>query len=501
MKDNEGGEGPVTLSQANLGLLPGIVSVPTYDRNAVRGGILHIGVGNFHRAHQAVYADNLLEAGNDPAWGIRGAGVRQPDTKMRDLLGAQDWLSSVVENDASGMKASVTGSMIDFLAVQAGHKPIIDAIALAETRIVSLTVTEGGYFVDAATEAFDPSHPDIQADIHDPANPLTVFGAIVAGLAARRAESGTPVTVMSCDNLPGNGIVARAAVLGVAQGQNPDLAAWIADNVTFPNGMVDRITPATSDRERAILRRDFGIKDASPVFCEPFRQWVLEDNFANGRPEFEAAGVTMTDSVHDFEAMKIRVLNGGHAIIAYPAALAGVEYVHDAMNVPEIEAFLRKVIQDDVAPSVKPVGGQTPEAYMAQTVKRFKNPGVADTITRLCLDGTNRQPKFIVPSIRDRLAAGRTPYGLALCCAFWCQYCTGVDDQGQPIAANDANWDALSAAAKAATANPLVWLEQDDIYGNLRQSEDFCQAFTAALKSVKDGGALAAIRAYLNQSA
>lgn len=485
------------LTQANLKQLSGAVSVPGYDRAAVRGGILHIGVGNFHRAHQAVYLNELLEQGHSPDWGIRGAGVRAADTKMRDMLAAQDWLSTVVENDARGMKAAVTGAMIDFLPVAEGHGPIIAAIAHVDTRIVSLTVTEGGYFIDAATGSFDPDHTDIVFDAAHLNAPRTVFGAIVAGLAQRRKQLDLPVTVMSCDNLPGNGDVARAAVLGLARQADSALAVWIEEYVTFPNGMVDRITPATSARERDLLRDKFGVEDASPVFCEPFRQWVLEDNFANGRPAFEAVGVTMTDSVHDYEAMKIRVLNGGHAIIAYPAGLAGIGFVHDAMNTPEIEAFLRKVIDEDVAPNVASVGGQSPHDYLEQTIIRFKNPGVADTVSRLCLDGSNRQPKFIVPAIRDRLAQGETPEGLALCTALWCHYCAGSDDSGTTIPPNDPNWEVLTETAQKAADNPLVWLEQGDIYGDLAHSAPFRDAFIRAHKNIKKIGTIQAIKFYL----
>lgn len=487
------------LNQSNLHQLDDRISVPRYNREDVRGGILHIGVGNFHRSHQAVYTNDLLQKGLDTDWGIRGAGVRQTDSIMRDFLEEQDWLNCVVESDADGMDVSVVGAMIDFLPVADGHSPIIDSISNPETKIVSLTVTEGGYFLDAHGE-FDPGHGDIRYDITNLQSPRTVFGAIVAGIARRRALSGTPITVMSCDNLPGNGKVAKDAVMGLARESDAELAKWIADNVTFPNGMVDRITPATSDRERQILQENFGLVDASPVFCEPFRQWVLEDNFANGRPEFEAAGVTMTSSVHDYENMKIRVLNGGHAIIAYSAGLAGIEYVHDAMNQPEIEAFLKKVIHDDVAPNVAPVGGQTPLTYLDQSIARFKNPSVADTISRLCLDGSNRQPKFIIPAIRDQLAKGIVPKGLALCSAMWCHYCSGEGDGGDIATAGDPNWDALHTAAIRAKETPSEWLQQHDIYGDLISSELFCEAFSHAHAKVRNYGSIGAIRNYLTSS-
>lgn len=487
------------LTQANLLSLPGSISVPNYDRSAVHAGILHIGVGNFHRAHQAVYANDLLNKGFNRNWGICGAGVCAPDAAMRERLAAQDWMSTVVERDAAGMSASVTGAMVNFLPLAEGHGPIIAAIAEPQTRIVSLTVTEGGYFIDAATGEFDLDNPDIRYDTFERTIPRTVFGAIVAGLVLRRAQQGGPVTIMSCDNIPGNGDIARAAVMGVANGDDTGLSAWIEDNVTFPNAMVDRITPATTNRERALLMEHFNIEDASPVFCEPFRQWVLEDSFANGRPEYEAVGVILTPNVHDYEAMKIRILNGGHAIIAYPAGLAGVEFVHDAMAVPEIEAFLKKTITQDVLPNVKSIEGQDPEEYLLQTIERFKNPGVGDTVSRLCLDGSNRQPKFIVPAIRDMLKSGRTPTGLALCSALWCRYCAGVADDGTPIPANDPNWAAMNLVAQNALTNPLVWLEQKDIYGDLRSSTDFCAAFEYAHALINTHGALGAVHSYLEE--
>ncbi len=484
------------LSAASLADLRPTVAVPSYDRAAVTPGILHVGVGNFHRAHQAVYANDLLNAGHDPDWGIRGAGVRPADAAMRDRLAAQDWLSSVVEIDAGGLSASVIGAMVDFLPVAAGHRPIIAAIADPATRIVSLTVTEGGYYVDSATGVFDVAHPDIAQDALTPDSPLTVFGAIVAGLARRRAAK-APITVMSCDNLPGNGDVTRNAVLGLARATDADLAAWIADNVTFPNGMVDRITPATSESQIRMLRDEFGIEDAAPVFCEPFRQWVLEDAFAAGRPDWDAAGVTLTSNVHDYEAMKIRVLNGGHAIIAYAGGLAGIEFVHDAMQHPVIEAFLRKTEARDVLPDVKPVGDLSPAGYLDLTVERFRNPGVADTITRLCFDGSNRQPKFILPSVRDALARGHDPQGLALVSALWCRYCLGRTDAGAPIGPNDPNWDALKAAARRAESDPLAWLDQAEIYGDLRHSRRFCDGFAAAHRGIAESGAIGALEHYL----
>ncbi|WP_298970811.1 mannitol dehydrogenase family protein [uncultured Roseobacter sp.] len=489
----------IKLTEKSLASLAGTISVPQYDRAALRPGILHVGVGNFHRAHQAIYFEDLHNQQSDPAWGICGAGVRAPDARMRAELSEQDWLYSVVEVDGEALTASVVGCMTNFLDVEpSANASVLAQMTDPETRIVSLTVTEGGYFVDSASGQFDLTHPLVAADIATPGSAHTVFGGIVSALAIRKAAGTAPFTVMSCDNLPGNGDATRAAVLGIAQAIDADLAAWISDHVSFPNAMVDRITPATGDRERALLADNFGISDNFPVFCEPFRQWVLEDNFVNGRPALETVGVTFTKDIHDFEKMKIRILNGGHAILAYPAALMGVEFAHEAIKTPVIRAYLRKVLTDDVLHLVPDVTGYTPAEYLDLICHRIENIGVADQIARLCFDGSNRQPKFTIPSVRDNLAQGRQPVGLALSAALWCRYCAGSTDKGAEIAANDPNWEVLHPVAVAAQTNPDVWLEQEAIYGDVGTHAGFRDLFAACLTSLQNNGAEDTLRRYLN---
>ena len=474
--------------------------LPAYDRKSLKPGIVHIGLGNFHRAHMAVYLDDLFALGTDHDWAILGAGVRAPDAKMRDALKAQDCLSTVIELDPSGRSARRIGSMVDFLAVEPDNASLIAAMTRPEIRIVSLTVTEGGYYVDSAGH-FDPTSPDIAADGANPTKPATAFGAIVAALKARRA-AGTPAfTVMSCDNLPGNGHVAAAAVIGTARLSDPSLADWIKATVAFPNGMVDRITPATGPRERG-MAAEFGLgADPVPVTCEPFRQWVLEDNFPAGRPALEKVGVTFTSHVHAFEAMKIRILNGGHAIIAYPGGLKGIHFVHDAMADPTIRAFLDAIETREILPIVPPVPGQDLMEYKARIIERFSNPEVADTERRLCLDGSNRQPKFIVPSIRDVLQAGGKAEGLTLLSALWCRYCFGTTEAGAVIEPNDPNWDLLQTTAKAAKTNPAAWIGMAPVYGDLAANAGFVATFAEALGFVWANGVEAAMRRYIARSA
>ncbi len=472
-------------------------SLPAYDRTALKPGIVHIGLGNFHRAHMAVYLDDLFAMGLDHDWAILGAGVRAGDARMRDAMLAQNCLSTVIEMDPTGRSARRIGAMTGFIAVQADNAALIAAMSDPAIRIVSLTVTEGGYYVDAATGKFDPHAADIVADAANPSRPGTAFGAILAALRQRKTAGVTPFTVMSCDNLPGNGHVTQAAVVGLAQLSDPAFATWVKANVAFPNGMVDRITPATGPRERAIAA-EFGLSDDPvPVTCEPFRQWVLEDNFPAGRPALEKVGVTFTDKVHLFEMMKIRILNGGHAIIAYPGGLKGIDHVHEDMADPTIRAFLDAVETREILPVVPAVPGMDLQDYKALIIRRFSNPEVMDQVRRLCLDGSNRQPKFIIPTIRDALAAGGKAEGLTLLSAMWCRYCFGIDEAGAIIAPNDPNWAVLQAKARAAKSDPAQWTSMTEIYGDLASNTGFADRFAESLRYVWAQGAEAAMLRYI----
>ncbi len=430
----------VSLSLKTLDQLPDTIEKPRYSRADLTPGIVHFGIGNFHRAHQAVYLDLLFNEGKDHDWAIIGAGVRDGDTRMRDALAPQDWLTSLVELGEEPSSARILGSMIDFIPVD-DRERLIATLASPEIRIVSLTITEGGYFINPATGSFDPAHPEIAADAKNPEDPHTVFGLILAGLKRRRAAGLPPFTILSCDNIPGNGHVTENAVAGLADLFDPDLAAYVRTQVAFPNGMVDRITPATTDRERSLLEQDYGIRDNWPVFCEPFKQWVIEDHFPLGRPRFEDVGVTFVEDVAPYELMKIRILNGGHAVIAYPSALMDIHFVHEAMENELVAAFLDKIEKTEIVPIVPPVPDTDLIDYYKLIASRFANPKVGDTIPRLCLDGSNRQPKFILPSTRDRLRQGLPVRGLALESALWCRYCAGTSDGGRVIPPNDDNWD------------------------------------------------------------
>lgn len=488
----------ITLSAGALSALPPGVAAPKYRRADLGAGILHFGVGNFHRAHQAVYLDDLFNDGRDRDWAVVGAGVRAADAFVREKLAEQDWLTTVVEQEADSTKARVVGSMIDFVA-PGDAAATLGALARPEIRIVSLTITEGGYYISPATQHFDAAHPDIVGDARNIAAPKTAFGLIVAGLRRRRKAGLAPFTVMSCDNIPGNGHVTRNAVAGLAELFDPELAAWIRREVAFPNSMVDRITPATTDRERRLLHDAFGLDDNWPVFCESFRQWVLEDAFPAGRPALEKAGATFTSDVAPFELMKIRILNGGHAAIAYPAALLDIHFVHEAMEDAQIAAFLAKLTKDEIIPTVPPPPGVDLDDYRVLIARRFANPKIGDTIARLCFDGSNRQPKFILPAAADRLESGARVDGLALVSALWCRYCHGESESGQTIAPNDPNWERIQTAARQGRHNPQAFLDMRDVFGALAQNAAYVATFSKALTALWTKGVRSTLDDYLTQ--
>jgi len=488
----------IKLNKSNLDKLPTDIKSLAYSQSDLSAGILHFGVGNFHRSHQAVYLNSLFNKGLDHNWAIVGSGVLQSDEKMRVLLQEQDFLTTVVEQSSSKSSALITGAMIDYLSPNSPEK-IIEKLVDPSIRIVSLTITEGGYFINSATSLFDDKHDAIIYDSLNPSNPKTVFGLILAGLKKRKELGIAPFTVMSCDNIPHNGKVTCDSLAGLAKLSDEEFSLWIKEKVAFPNGMVDRITPATTNREKELLISDFGIEDNWPVFCEDFTQWVLEDNFPNGRPALEKVGVQFVEDVTPYEHMKIRILNGGHAVIAYLGGLLDIKFAHEAMENSLILGFFKKIQENEIIPVLPPVPNTDLNEYGKTIESRFSNPKIADTIVRLCYDGSNRQPKFIIPSIADCIEKNIDMEGLSLVCALWCKYCYGQTENGTKIESNDPNWERLNKTAIAAKNNPLVWIEMEDIYGEVGKNKIFQENFTLALNSLWSKGVSSTIQEYLNK--
>ena len=486
----------VPLSRAGLDAVPAGIETPRYAAADLSAGIVHIGVGNFHRAHQAWYTHRLMQTGAAWDWAIVGAGVRAADAAMRERLLAQDCLTTLIELGPDSRKAEVCGSMIDYVPVEPDNAALVARLADPAIRIVTLTVTEGGYFVDPATGAFDADHADIRHDAATLTAPRTVFGAIVAALGRRRAAGAGPFTVQSFDNLRGTGAITRDAVIGLAERADPALADWIAEHVTFPNSMVDSIVPATGPAEIALVR-SLGIDDAAPVTHENFRQWVIEDAFCAGRPDWDRVGAIFTDDVHAYETMKIRILNAGHQVLANAGELLSVDTIHGCMTHPLIRPFFCKVQADCIVPYVEAVPGMTALAYLDLIERRFSNPAIRDTTRRVAFDGSSRHTGFVLPILRDALAAGGPVQGLALVEALWARMCAGHREDGSLIEPNDPLWADLQAAALRAREDPSVWLAQRPIYGDLAADAVFAEAFAMWLRLLWSDGTAAALERYL----
>ena len=456
-----------------------------YDRDSLRPSIVHIGVGGFHRAHLATYVDDLCRAGVSD-WSIVGAGVMEGDRAMAEALGTQDGQYTLIVRgqDTDGADTTdihVVGSIVDYIHAWPDNGALVEQIAADDTQIVSLTVTEGGYPVHDADGTFDPASPN--------AGPGSAFATLVDGLDRRRTGSGAPITILSCDNVIGNGHVTATAVRGCAEAKGADLSSWIDENVSFPNSMVDRITPASSADDRDWLLTHHGIDDQWPVVTEPFRQWVVEDAFAGDRPPLEQLDVIVTDDVEPYELMKLRLLNAGHSCIAYLSALLDVVTVSEAMAQPEIRKYLTRFLETEARPALPPIVGIDLDAYIASLIHRFSNPSIGDQIARLCLDGSAKFPKFLLPTISTNIEADGPVEMSALALAGWCEYLNGATETGEPIQiARDPLLDKAMAAARAARATPADFLEFDEVFGDLPDSPRFELAFTSAVEGLRADG-------------
>jgi mannitol 2-dehydrogenase len=479
-----------SLTEKTLSELNPEVALPRYDRGDVTTGIVHIGVGNFHRSHQAMYIDTLMNGGAALDWGIFGIGLQPSNVAMRDALAAQDNLYTLVLRHADGSwDARVIGSLTGYLFAPDDPEAAIEKMAAPATRIVSLTVTEGGYNLDAVTGEFNPADPAVQADLGPGAVPRTFFGLVTEALARRRARGLPAFTVLSCDNIQGNGHLSRRAFTAFARLRDPGLADWITREVRFPNCMVDRITPKTTDEDRAELSRRFGIEDRWPVLCEPFTQWVLEDDFADGRPPLEDAGVQIVPDVEPYELMKLRLLNASHQALCYPGHLVGYRFVHEVTTDPLFARFLLDYMTAEAIPTLRPVPGVDLSGYAHQLIERFSNPEVRDTVARLCSNGSDCIPKFLLPVIRAQLAAGGPVTRSAAVVASWARYAEGTDENGEPHELDDDLAVPLQAAARRQRQDPAAFLDGNRaVFGELADDPRFSAVYRSILTSLLNRG-------------
>jgi mannitol 2-dehydrogenase len=490
-----------SLNEAALPKLAHRLPVPTYNRSATKTGIVHFGVGGFHRSHEAMFIDRLLNRGGSQNWGICGVGVLPSDAQMRDVLKKQDGLYTLVLRTPDGTEtARIIGSITEYLFAPDDPGAVIAKLAAPDTRIVSLSVTEGGYSINDSTGEFEPHAPDVLHDLEPNTVPHSVFGLITAALAQRQAQGTPPFTVMSCDNIQGNGNVARKALVSFARLKDADLAAWISENVAFPNSMVDRITPVTTDPDRESVSSTYGLTDTWPVVAEQFEQWVLEDNFTNGRPPLEDAGVQIVNDVEPYELMKLRLLNASHQVMSYLGYLAGYRYVHEVCSDPLFAEFILGYMEEEATPTLRPVPGIDLDAYRTELLHRFSNPAIRDTLARQMVDASERIPKFLLPVLREQLDREGPINRAVLVIAAWSRFLEGADEQGTTIEITDRRRHELQTAARADQRKPGSFLNLTEVFGDLGQNERFTTAYRQAREALKHAGALSAVQELTGQA-
>ncbi len=477
------------------------VSTPTYDRSQVHTGIVHFGVGGFHRAHQAMYLDQLMSQGQALEWGICGVGVLASDRHMQQALQAQDGLYTLVVKHADGTyEPRIIGSLVQYLFAPDAPEAVVAKLAEEATKIASLTITEGGYNINSVTGEFQRDDPEVLRDLEPGAVPHTVFGLLTEALVRRRERGVAPFTVMSCDNIEGNGDVARRSFSAFAALRDPELGEWVRREVPFPNCMVDRITPVTTDTDRAEVTRRFGIEDRWPVVCEPFTQWVLEDDFSLGRPPLEDAGVQLVTDVEPYELMKLRLLNASHQGLCYFGYLAGYRLVHEVAQDPLFASFLLAYMNREATPTLGPVPGVDLTHYQHQLIERFSNAEVRDTLARLCAESSDRIPKWLLPVLRHNLASGGEIERSVAIVASWARYAEGVDEHGEPITVVDRLREPLMAAAHQWQNAPLAFVATRDVFGDLVDDQRFVTVYSDVLASLHDKGARATLEALASRS-
>jgi mannitol 2-dehydrogenase len=484
----------IPVTDATLTALADRITVPEYDRAALTPAVVHLGVGGFHRAHQAVYLDELARQGH-LGWGEIGIGLRSP--AMRDALRPQDCLFTVVERGNDGDTARIVGSMIDYRYAPDDPEAVLRILADPRTKVVTLTITGSGYPVDE-TGRLRAEDPDVRADLAHPQRPRTAFGYLVAALERRRAAGEPAFTVLSCDNITDNGSTARACALRFAESRPGDLASWIDEQVCFPASMVDRITPETDDAARSLVADRFGVQDRSPVITEPFSQWVVEGCFSDGRPPLEEVAVQFVEDVAPYKLMKTRLLNASHSALGYLGYLAGgYRTTSDAMANPIIADYLAALMSEEIVGLLPEIPGVDMAAYQRTLLERFANPRISDQLSRLCGRGSTKMPAYLLPSLTAARQQRRPTALLTLAVAGWCRYLRGYDRNGERIEIRDARSDLLQPLAARAARDPRPLLSERSIFGRLGDDPEFVRDLEWAIRDIDEYGPAAAIADHL----
>jgi mannitol-1-phosphate/altronate dehydrogenase len=468
------------------------VTLPTYDRSGLTPGIVHIGVGGFHRAHQGVFLDRLAERRISSDWGVVGVGLRSGKGR-RELL-SQDCFYTVLERGPDRDEARVVGALLDYLHGPQDQAAVLAALASPRTRIVSLTVTGDGYGVDR-TGQLDLDDPGVAHDVAQPARPTSVLGYLTEALRLRRAAGIAPFTVLSCDNIPHNGATARNAVVSFAGLRDQGLAGWIAENVAFPASVVDRITPETTAEHRRLLSEEFGIGDRCPVVSEDYLQWVIEDEFCDGRPPLEEVGAQFVTDAAPYELNKKRLLNGSHCALGYLGYLCGYERIDEALSDPSLARYAEALMDEEVGPLLPRMLGIDLAGYKRSLLTRFANPRVGDPLQRLCRRGSTKMPAYLLPSLTEAIERGRPHEKLTLAVAAWIRYLRGTDFEGNRIEVEDEMKATLQPLARSEDVRSLLGVRA--VFGDLGEDERFVARLEAALHGLDRRGPAAAIEACL----
>ena len=476
------------------------VSLPSYARNSVKSSVVHIGAGGFHRSHQQHYMDRLLSETGDLSWGICASGIRKEDRALKEALSAQDYLYTLVERADEHAEARIIGSMTDYVL---GHEHVdafVQKLAAPETRIISLTVTGAGYYIDQRTSELNLEHPDVRHDLANPATPKTIFGYLSEALKRRMVNNVPPCTILSCDNFQGNGSITRRTLLAFCDEVDTGLSKWIDQNVAFPNSMVDRITPLPTEETRAFVREQFGLDDQCPIICEPYVQWVIEDKFSSERPALEQVGAQFTGDVAPYEKIKLRVLNASHSLIAYLGFLAGHRYIFEIVRDPVFAGYMTHFLNEEVTPHLDPVPGIDLADYKRTVVKRFGNPAIKDKALRICMNGSYKFPKFIFPTVRDCLKTGGSIKAAALSVAAWMCFLGRAVEAGSDIPINDPIADTLIQKAKEGGDDAQALLSLREVFGDLSDDEKFRNEVSANLRLLYAEGPVSTVQTCLRNS-
>ena len=477
------------LNTENLSKISESITVPAYDRASVKTGIVHVGIGGFHRSHEAFYTDQLLHDPSNSDWGICGVALLEFDTKIHQTLKDQNGLYTLIVKELDGTQTTkVIGSIVEYLYAPENTLAVIEKMASPEVKIISLTITEGGYNYNEATKEFDFNTPSIQHDLEHADAPKTIFGYLTQALKLRKERGLKGCTIQSCDNIQGNGHMTKRMLLSYVSKAVPELVEWIESHVSFPNAMVDRITPATAPSDIINLKETTGVEDAWPVVCEPFKQWVIEDDFIEGRPAWETVGAQFVENVEPYEKMKLSLLNAGHSVLGILGALIGYDTIDESVSNIHIRTFLHNYMDIEVTPTLGDLEGINLKEYKDSLIERFGNINIKDQIDRICSESSAKFPIFILPTVNAQLVEKGSVDFAAFVVAAWAIYSLGKDENGKDVVIKDAIKSQLHDKAVASVLEPTSFLTLESIFGKLQSSAVFKAAYTKAYEDITKNG-------------